>query len=307
MKILPDISQITAFMIVSEELSFKRAAERLAVDPSAISRRIKELESTLGFALFYRSTHNVRLTDAGRRFYDGSLDVVGTLRDTVATASRVAKGNVGHIRIAYMTFAGLSILPTALAEYRKLFPELAVSLSYQPTQDQRISLARGEIDVGLMLGPFKHTEFDVLSVARECLFVAVPEQHPLAREREVSVSDFSDSPLVMGTDRQWDFYRSRVGQSLSLNDLESRIEYEAPDMMGMLGLVKSGLGITIVPQAMTDYCPRGVVMRRITGSEGAIETIASWRKPVEAKVRDFANILKKISNQPKQNGAPNNS
>lgn len=299
MKILPDISQLTAFMVVSEELSFKRASERLAVDPSAISRRIKELESTLGFALFYRSTHNVRLTDAGRRFYDGSLDVVGTLRDTVATASRVAKGNVGHIRIAYMTFAGLNILPTAVSEYRKLFPDLAVSLSYQPTQDQRISLARGDIDVGLMLGPFKHTEFDVLSVASECLFIAMPENDPLARKKEISVSDFSDSPLVMGTDRQWDFYRSRVGQSLSLDDIESRIEYEAPDMMGMLGLVKSGLGITVVPESMKDYCPRGVVMRRIIGSEGAIEIIASWRKPVEAKVRDFTKVLKKISNQPK--------
>jgi LysR family transcriptional regulator, benzoate and cis,cis-muconate-responsive activator of ben and cat genes len=210
-KTLPDISQITAFMVVSEELSFKRAAERLAIDPSAVSRRIKELEATLGFALFYRSTHDVRLTDAGRRFYDGSLDIVGTLRDTIATASRVAKGNIGHIRIAYMTFAGLNILPTALTEYRKLFPELAVSLSYQPTQDQRISLVRGEIDVGLMLGPFKHSEFDVLNVASECLYVAMPAQHPLARKKEVSVSDFSEEPMVMGTDRQWDFYRSLVG------------------------------------------------------------------------------------------------
>jgi len=296
-KTLPDISQITAFMVVSEELSFKRAAERLAVDPSAISRRIKELESTLGFSLLYRSTHDVRLTDAGRKFYDGSLDLVGTLRDNIAAASRVAKGNVGHIRIAYMTFAGLSILPTALSAYRKRFPELAVSLTYQPTQDQRISLLRGEIDVGLMLGPFKHTGFDVLSVARECLYIAVPEKHPLARKTEVSVSDFSNQPLVMGSDRQWDFYRNRVGQSLSLPDLESRIEYEAPDMLGMLGLVKSGLGITIVPQAMKDYCPTGVIMRQITGSEGAIETVASWRKPVEAKVRDFTNVLKKISIQ----------
>jgi len=294
-KTLPDISQINAFMVVSEELSFKRAAERLAVDPSAISRRIKDLESTLGFALLYRSTHDVRLTDAGRQFYDGSLDLVGTLRDNIAAASRVAKGNVGHIRIAYMTFAGLNILPTALSQYRKRFPELAVSLIYQPTQDQRISLVRGEIDVGLMLGPFKHTEFDVLSVASECLYVAAPEKHPLARKKEVSVSDFSDEPLVMGSDRQWDFYRSRVAQSLSLNDLDSRIEYEAPDMLGMLGLVKAGLGITIVPEAMKDYCPAGVVMRRITGSQGATETIASWRKPVEAKVRDFTNVLKKIS------------
>jgi DNA-binding transcriptional LysR family regulator len=175
---------------------------------------------------------------------------------------------------------------------------LAVSLSYQPTQDQRISLARGEIDVGLMLGPFQHTEFDVLRVASECLFVAMHDQHPLARKREVSVSDFLDSPLIMGTDRQWDFYRSRIGQSLSIDDLESRIEYEAPDIVGMLGLVRSGLGITIVPEAMKDFCPNGVVMRRITGSEEAIETIASWRKPAEAKIFDFLNVLKKTQPSP---------
>jgi len=80
MERLPDFDQITAFIAVAEELSFKRAAERLALDASALSRRIKGLENRLGFTLLYRTTQTVQLTDAGQRFYDGNQEIVAEMR-----------------------------------------------------------------------------------------------------------------------------------------------------------------------------------------------------------------------------------
>lgn len=72
----PDLDQITAFAAVAEELSFKRAAQRLAIDASALSRRIKELETRLVFPLLFRTTQVVELTAAGKRFYDGNQQLV---------------------------------------------------------------------------------------------------------------------------------------------------------------------------------------------------------------------------------------
>ena len=109
----PDLDQITAFAAVAEELSFKRAAQRLAIDASALSRRIKELETRLGFPLLFRTTQVVELTAAGKRFYDGNQQLVGALRETIAASACVAKGSVGHLRIGYMTVAGLDLLPRA--------------------------------------------------------------------------------------------------------------------------------------------------------------------------------------------------
>jgi LysR family transcriptional regulator, benzoate and cis,cis-muconate-responsive activator of ben and cat genes len=295
MEKLPDIDQITAFMAVAEELSFKRAAERLAIDASALSRRIKELETRLGFPLFFRTTQRVELTDAGRRFYDGNQNIVGALRETIASAARISRGRTGHLRIAYMTFAGLSILPLALAEYRERYPELSVSLLYQPTQEQKVSLARNEIDIGLMLGPFSHSEFEVQCLSCESLLAAMPEGHRLAGKEAIAASDLRDEHLIIGTDRQWDFYRSQIEQALAPYSHEFQIEYEASNMLGMLGLVKAGLGLTIVPGVMRDYCPRGVTMRCLSHTDGALQTIAVWRRPSETKVQDFVDVLKRVA------------
>jgi len=74
-----------------------------------------------------------------------------------------------------MTFAGLHILPSAIAHYGKAHPDVSISLGYQPTQDQKVSLTRGELDIGLMLGPYHHSEFDVLSHSKNRCTLAFKE------------------------------------------------------------------------------------------------------------------------------------
>jgi DNA-binding transcriptional LysR family regulator len=294
MKKLPDLDQITAFIAVADELSFKRAAERLSIDASALSRRIKDLEARLGFILLHRTTQTVRLTDAGRQFYDGNQEIVSAIRETIASAARISKGSVGHLRIAYMTFAGLDILPAAMALYRERHSEISVSISYLPTQEQKLALARGEVDVGLMLGPFHHSEYQTQCLAKDSLYVAMPSNHRLAQQKSVSVQELTGEPLVLGTDRHWDFYRSLIEQAFSHHGAELRIDCEASNMLGMLGLVKKGQGITIVPKAMLDYCPRGVKMLPLSGCDDVVETIAVWRMPSQSKVTDFVEVLSSI-------------
>lgn len=291
MKKLPDLDQITAFIAVAEELSFKRAAERLAIDASALSRRIKDLEIRLGFKLLFRTTQNVEMTDAGRKFYDGNQEIVATIRETIASAARISKGSVGHLRVAYMTFAGLHILPAGMARYREHFPEISISLSYRPTQEQKAALARGEIDIGVMLGPYQHSELETRPLAKDGLLAAMPSEHRLAWRKSISVKELRDEPIVLGTDRQWDVYRSRIEQAFSVHGVGLQIDFEASDMLGVLGLVRTGHGITIVPEAMLDFCPQGIAMRPLADCEGIIETIAVWRKPAQAKVMDFVNAL----------------
>jgi DNA-binding transcriptional LysR family regulator len=294
MKKLPDLDQITAFIAVADELSFKRAAERLALDASALSRRIKDLELRLGFSLLYRTTQTVELTDAGQRFYDGNQEIVAAIRETIASAARISKGRVGHLRVAYMTFASLHILPAAMALYGKAHPDISISVTYQPTQEQKVALTRGEMDIGLMLGPYQHSEFDIRSLTKDRLLVAMPGDHRLASKKRVPAAELRGEAMVLGTDRQWDIYRSRIEDALLANGVELQINCEASNMLGMLGLVKMGLGVTIVPETMRDYCPRGITMLPLAGCDKTIETIAVWRKSARTKVKKFVKTLSAI-------------
>ena len=294
MRKLPDLDQITAFIAVAEELSFKRAAERLAIDASALSRRIKDLEARLDFALLFRTTQRVELTDAGRQFYEGNQEIVAAIRETIATAARISKGSVGHLRVAYMTFAGLHILPTAMARYRHQHPDVSISLTYQPTQEQKTALTRGEIEVGLMLGPYQNSEFETRSIAKDRLLVALPDGHRLASLRRIPADELKGKPLVLGTDRQWDIYRTRIESALFSLGVELRIDCEASNMLGILGLVKAGHGLTIVPEVMRDFTPRGVKVVPLADCDAVIETVAVWRKSAQAKVMDFIKTLGQI-------------
>jgi LysR family transcriptional regulator, benzoate and cis,cis-muconate-responsive activator of ben and cat genes len=292
-KKLPDIDQIGAFLAVAEELSFRRAAERLAVDQSALSRRVKDLEARIGFQLLVRTTHTVRLTDAGRSFYDANHRIVERLGDAIVDAARIAHGSKGSLRIAYMTFAAVDILPVAVGKYSKAFPDVSIVLSYQRTQLQKLSLARGEIDLGLMLGPFEHSDFHTLEVARERLVAMMAADHPLAARSACTVTEVAAQTLVIGTHDQWDFYREMIEEVLGAQGFRPTIGFEAPSFIGIQGLVRAGLGITLVPEVMLDFCPTGLVARRIIDAEHPISTLAVWRQPAEGKVRDFLTILRR--------------
>ena len=291
MKGLPELDHIVGFLAVAEELNFRRAAERLGLDQSALSRRIKDLEARLGFQLLYRTTHAVRLTDAGRSFYDSNHGLLESLGGAIDIARRVAQGSKGSLRIAYMTFAAVELLPAAVAAFSKTNPEITLLLSYQRTQAQKVSLARGEIDIGLLLGPFEHSDFETIELAREQPVALLSANHPLSAKPVLTVRDVAECPLIIGNDQQWDYYRQLVSDMLAARGFQARLALEAPTLMGILGLVRGGLGITVVPEVMKTFCPQGLVARPIIDADQPILTVAAWRRPTSRIVGDFAKLL----------------
>jgi DNA-binding transcriptional LysR family regulator len=295
MRKLPEFDQIIGFLTVAEELNFRRASERLAIDQSALSRRIKSLEDRLGFPLMFRTTHSVRLTDAGRAFYDANRHTIEYIDSSIEQAHKIARGATGSLRIAYMAFAAIDLVPLAVKRYTRAFPDVSLVLSYQNTISQKLSLARGEIDIGLMLGPLEHRDFDTLSVAEEQLVAVMSEASRLASMPELCVEDIADEPLILGTREQWDFYRNIIAEILALKGYRAKILYEAPSLFGILGLVRAGLGITLVPEAMERFCPKGMTTRHIRDAGIPISTVAAWRRPPEGNVAEFTKILRKIA------------
>lgn len=295
MRNLPDLDQIASFLAVAEELSFRRAAERLGLDQSAVSRRVKDLENRLGFQLLFRTTHSVRLTDAGRTFYDANSQLMGQISGSVDAARRIAQGREGVLRLAYMTFAAMDLLPRALAIYRGTNPDVSPVLAYQHTQLQKMSLARGEIDLGLMLGPFSHSDFQTLEISREGAEALMAEADPLAVKDVLTVTDIANAPLVIGNDQQWDYYRRLVEEMLATHGHRPTYAFEAPSLTGILGLVRAGLGITIVPRVMGQMCPKGLVARPIADAGFEIQMVAAWRRPASRQVADFVKALRKIT------------
>lgn len=128
MSAVPGMALVQSFLVVAEQLNFRRSAERLNLDQSALTRRIQKLEETLGYRLLDRSTAEVALTPAGRSFYRDSAHLQQHFRDTVEPARWVAKGKAGVLRVACMASAATELMPRAVARFRSDHPHVEVSL-----------------------------------------------------------------------------------------------------------------------------------------------------------------------------------
>lgn len=147
MQVPQGLDLLHSFLIVAEELNFRRSAERLNLDQSALSRRIQKLEHGLGFKLLERTTHEVTLTQAGQSFYRDNAPLISRYEDAVSAARQIAEGKSGLLRIAYMAFAATELMPLAVARFRQTHPHIEMELRYIRTQGQKLALANDEIDI----------------------------------------------------------------------------------------------------------------------------------------------------------------
>jgi len=291
MERLPELDGIQSFLLVAEELNFRRAAERLNLDQSALSRRIKELESRMGVRLFERTTREVKLTEAGQAFYERNVQLLDALRDSISLARRTANGASGRLRVGYMSFAALSDMPRLVLAFRATFPRVSVDLLYSSTQAQKIELARDRLDVGFIIGPFRHPDFHTALISEERLLALVPAGHPAAERGGIKLAELARAPLVMGTMAEWDFYRQMLDAIFAERGLAVNVAFEASSSMGMLGLVSFGLGLTIFPEGVRRLRPVGVEFVDITDHAAPIQTVLAWRKTgLSVTARNFLKV-----------------
>lgn len=284
-----------SFIVVAEELNFRRSAERLHLDQSALSRRIQKLEHILGFALFERTTREVSLTPAGRSFYEENARLLQAYVRSARTARLIAEGKTGSLRLAYMAFAATELMPFAVSRYRRLYPHVDVNLRYIRTQGQKLALAHDEIDVGYMIGPFDHSDFHSLLLAADPLYVVTPRNHRLTRLHEVSPSDLAGEDLILGDMIEWEAYRWRLNDMFSAEGVPLNTKLEASNTLALLGLVAAGLGVTIYPESLIGFLGRSVEVRPIMHPDFRIQTILVWKRTNRTMaVRHFVDIAKNL-------------
>ena len=146
-----ELRQLRCFIAVAEELHFARAAERLHIDQSPLSRTIKELEEELGARLFVRTTRSTQLTRAGRLLLEHVPRIFTALeqaRDSVRSASN---GYHGQLRIALSDGITPSRLPALLAQCREEDPEVEVRLFEVPLAQQIKGLHDDLYDAGFSM------------------------------------------------------------------------------------------------------------------------------------------------------------
>src|ERR1700744_3188188 len=148
-----DLRQLRYFVVLAEELHFRRAAERLNITQAPLSVAIQTLEREFGAQLFHRTQRHVALTEIGAVFRDHALSILERVERSLANVRQMVSGEAGQLRIGFAAAAALlSFFPEIICAFRNKYPKVQVTLLDIPSIGQISALQNREIDIGIVRG-----------------------------------------------------------------------------------------------------------------------------------------------------------
>lgn len=280
-----ELRHLRCFLAVAKELHFARAAERLHIEQSPLSRTIKELEEDLGEQLFIRTSRSTRLTRAGRLFLAHVPRIFTALQQARDSVQAAANGFHGQLRIALSDGITPSRLPTLLALCRQEEPEVEIRLFEVPLSQQIKGLHDDLYDVGFAQSDEVGDGVVAQAVWSDPLMVAVPARHPLLRHKRIPLEEVLRHPLVLCDPQACEGHARQVERVLRRADTEPLIAERVASFDLMMALVSAGfaLGITGAPHIAASR-ESGVIARPLTGRAPMLTTYVLHREGESSEV-----------------------
>ena len=240
-----DLVSLGLFRSVAAGGSIAQAAQAHGLVPSAVSKRIADLEGVVGAPLLTRHRRGVDLTPAGRDL----LRHAEALRDAVdrmeAEMAAHASGRRGVIRVAANSSSVSQFLPEDLAEFVAAHPDLSVHLTEMTSVEVIEALRAGRADLGIFSGLTEAAGLTILPYRRDTLVVVMPADHPLARRGALKLADVVGEPFVAlqeGSSIQ--SWLDRRSEELGTR-IRTQVAVQSFD--GVRRMVQARLGIAVLP------------------------------------------------------------
>ncbi|QIL82426.1 LysR family transcriptional regulator [Diaphorobacter sp. HDW4A] len=268
-----ELRHLRYFKAVAEELHFARAAEKLHIDQSPLSRNIKELEEELGVSLFTRTTRNTRLTKAGHRFLEHIPRIFTALEQARNSVQSAANGFQGQLRIALSDGITPSRMPTLLARCREEDPEIDIRLFEVPLDQQIKGLHYDLYDVGFSMAKEVGDGIVARPAWEDELMVAVPARHPVLAHKHVPLEEVLRYPLALCDPAICEGHARQVDRVLHRYEQEPLIAQRVASYEVMMTLVSAGLALGLAGAAhIASGRGPGVVARHLAGKPQMLTT-----------------------------------
>jgi DNA-binding transcriptional LysR family regulator len=288
-----DIRQLQYFVAVAEEEHVGRAAERLHISQSPLSRQIAQLEEKLGLTLFERSQQRIRLTRDGHTFLAETQAFLTHAKRLEGMARRLGRGDEGGLCIGYIENAMHSgVLPTGLRTLRETRPNVHVALYSLHSAEQMEGLRQRSLDIALMCDPppADDPDLDSAQVLSDPMLLALPETHPLVSKAELTPADLADQQWILVRHKDVTRHQDNFFIECARAGFTPQIQMEATEPVTALGLVAAGLGIAMVQSSLRHQTPPGVVLRELPWFRYRTPLWAAWHKinlrPLVASFRE---------------------
>ena len=277
-----DLTSLQLFVVVCELGSIGKAAEREFIAASAVSKRLSDLEATLGTALLYRHPRGVGLTPAGESLLHHARSVLFSLEKMQGELSEYADGVRGHVRVHASISAIVQFLPEDLGAFIRTHPEVKIDLEEHLSTEVVRAVAEGAADLGICNTADGVGDLQTLPYRTDKLVLIVPRGHVLLGQAAIYFETSLDYDQV-GLHTNSSIYiamqqaAAAVGRTIKL-----RIHVTGLD--AMCRMIHNGLGVGVMPQ-------RAFELMNGVGELESIALLDDWAtRKINLVARDFSTL-----------------
>jgi DNA-binding transcriptional LysR family regulator len=258
--------------------SFSAAADALSYTQSAVSQAVARLEAEIGATLVVRDRRGVRPTAAGATLLDHAEGIFGQVQAAEDELAAVLGLRGGRLRVASFPSGGATLMPEAVATFRRRHPDIALSLAEGEPEEMGPRLRAGEFDLALLfefpeVTAVADSALAVTPLLKDPMHVVLPAQHELASRPELTLGDLRFQDWVQTSAPS--ACARHVVRSCVAAGFEPHVTFESDDYETVQGLVAAGVGVALVPRLALTRLHPGIVVRALQPSSPVRTVVAA--------------------------------
>ena len=274
-----ELRQLRSFVVVAEELHFRRAAERLHLAQPSVSQQIRTLEAELGVKLFDRNRRGATLTRAGEALLGEARELLTRADRAAAVVRATGAGERGRLRMSLTRSLTGGVAGAIVSAYRAAYPDVELALSLGTTMLHVEQLHAGEIDVGFVRPPLEDPGLEELRLGREPMVCVLPRGHRLTRKTTVRPVDLDGEPLVWWPEAHGPGAWREVRREVCGDPPWPPLARAEPEEERIVSAVAEGAGISfIMLERSRSLRIPGAVYRRFATPEPTMGIAIAWRR-----------------------------
>lgn len=267
-----ELKLLRAFLTVAELRHFGHAAEVLCVSQPALSKQIVALEDSLGARLFERGRHGAELTTFGAGFLPDAQSLVRDADEVLTRARESSSGTRGYLRVG-LGLSTLTLAPQLIAEFRRQYPKVSVTLNDLSSAEQGSRLLAGKLDVGFLRLP-ADSGLDAFPVLDEALALAVP-QHARWKRIPANLEELNEQGFIGLARGRGPGLAAQIDRWCSEHGFVPRVTQQADDIQTVLAAVAAGVGAAFLP-SRTQYLLRDARVLPLRGTAAQWQVGLAW-------------------------------
>jgi DNA-binding transcriptional LysR family regulator len=267
------------FVAVAEELHFTRASVRLRIAQPHLSQEIRRLEREIGVELFVRTKRSVALTPAGRAFLERVRIALDNTVDAVHAAQRASRGEIGRIRLGFVTVAAIGVIPNDIARFRSAYPDVEVLLKDVQSEEGIEAVRTGQLDLCLVHPPrIVDPALNIETAWLEPFVALLPPKHPLADKQRITLQSLRSEPWVITPREASSRLHDEVIAACAAAGFEPSIAQRPTRLTTAISMVASGIGVTLLPITAARLAFGGAVYRQLRPQGSSVPVAFAWRR-----------------------------